>query len=346
MNEERIKVLRRNMILSDGTAMFPKSLVFYPTLRCNLMCKMCYQRFHNRNVTEMSLKDIEDMFSQYKFDSVMLVGGEIFMRQDIIDIINFFATISSEVSIQTNASLIKDEHIKELNTCDSLKNMWISLDGLEELHDVIRGTGVFKRAVNVIKKLHKNIRVHINTVIMKENISELEKLYEHLKDLDVASVTFQYEMKYEKTQYESANKKLSDKQIEGHFYSDCVQNEVKIDYLIELKKVIKKLKLQESDRTKIDFAPTIFFDNIEEYADLNCLRTKKIICRDIVNGILKVDPLGNIMLCEAINISLYNLKEVKLSDIWNSEKVKKIRKNLCNDNMFEMCYRCCCVERY
>ena len=282
MNEERIKVLRRNMILSDGTAMFPKSLVFYPTLRCNLMCKMCYQRFHNRNVTEMSLKDIEDMFSQYKFDSVMLVGGEIFMRQDIIDIINFFATISSE-------------HIKELNTCDSLKNMWISLDGLEELHDVIRGTGVFKKAVNVIKKLHKNIRVHINTVIMKENISELEKLYEHLKDLDVASVTFQYEMKYEKTQYESANKKLSDKQIEGHFYSDCVQNEVKIDYLIELKKVIKKLKLQESDRTKIDFAPTIFFDNIEEYADLNCLRTKKIICRDIVNGILKVDPLGNIM---------------------------------------------------
>lgn len=346
MKEDKMKVLKRNMILSDGTAMIPKNLVFYPTLRCNLMCKMCYQRFHNRGVMEMSLKEIIEVFSQYEFDSVMLVGGEIFIRQDIINIINFFATISSEVNIQTNASLIKEEHIKELNACDVLKNIWISLDGLEELHDMIRGTNVFERAVKIIKKLDRNIKVHINTVIMKENISELEPLYEYLKELDVASVTFQYEMKYEKKQYECANKKLRDKQIKGHFYSDCVQEEVRIDYLNELKKVIKKLKLQESNKLKINFAPMIFFDNIAEYADLNCFSTQKIICKDIVDGILKVDPSGNIMLCEAINMSLYNLKESKLSDIWNSDKLRKIRKSLCSDNMFQMCYRCCCVERY
>ena len=346
MIDYKIRVLKRNMLLEDGTSLFPKKLVFYPTLRCNLNCKMCYQRTHDRFGEELSIDDIRKIFSNYTFETVMLVGGEIFVRNDIVDIINFFATISNEVNIQTNASLITAQHIEALKVCNKVKNVWISLDGLKETHDRIRGRGVFEKAIKVIRELDSDTKLHINTVILKENVWELLELYRFLKKENVSSITFQYEMKYNKKEYEEANIQLADAGITGSFFSDCVMDSMEFGTLDNIKDIIDMLKNEERECTKIHFAPCFFAEDPLAYKDLSRMKQHNFICRDLVDGILKVDPAGNVMLCEAMNLAVYNLRESSIEEIWNSKQMKQLRKSMCSNNMFELCYRCCCAERY
>ena len=58
----------------------------------------------------------------------------------------------------------------------------ISLDGLQETHDFIRGSGSFEKTMKTIKQLYDNdVRFYIHFVYNSKNYKELYELKKYLK---------------------------------------------------------------------------------------------------------------------------------------------------------------------
>ena len=343
MNEDRIKKYRKNMILSDGSAFLPKRAVFYPTLRCNLHCKMCFQNKHDRNIEELSIDQIEKIFSGMKLSSLHLVGGEIFVRKDIYSILEYFNSIIPNITLQTNGTLIKQDGIEKLKGFDNIKALWISVDGCKETHDSIRGNGSFDKALDVINKLKDYKKIIINTVIMKENINQLVELYEYFNRLGVDKIVFQFQMIYSRKKQKNTQEKLQEQGIASDMCDDCVVDNLDMAYMEYLKPAIQELRKKE-DRTKIEFFPALFEENVDEYITGTVLEGKRVVCSDIIESVLKINTKGNLILCEALSCEFDNLLDVPFEEQWNCDKVKRLRKALIKNNLVDMCSRCCCLD--
>lgn len=68
-------------------------------------------------------------------------------------------------------------------------------------------------------------------------------------------------------------------------------------------------------------------------------------CKDIIRGIIKVMPNGDVVACEAMNYICSNIKTQRIEEFWNNEVNSKFRREMCNVENIDMCSRCCQVER-
>lgn len=155
----------------------PSYFIFYPTSRCNMTCSHCfYHDSLNKPFKELTLEEI-DKFSKTMSPLLHLcvTGGETYIRNDIDQIVRIFYknTYVPNISIPTNA-FFTDKMIKQntnmMEWCPELVlNNQISIDGLYEQHDNIRGIkGAFNRAlqtVEALKELQKKYnRLNIGTI--------------------------------------------------------------------------------------------------------------------------------------------------------------------------------------
>lgn len=343
MIEKRMSIFKRNLILKDGSSLPPTRAVFYPTYRCNLHCNMCYQNSHNRFVSELSLSEIENIFTGSGIKQIHLVGGEIFIRTDIYDMLRYFNSIMSYITIQTNGTLISDEGAKLINEMDNIKELWFSLDGLRDSHDLIRGKGAFDKTVKAIKRFIGSKCVVINSVIMKSNINDMLKLYELADSMGIDKIVFQFEMKYDKEALRRTTTKLETLGIAGRMSDDCVQDNPNFEYISELKKIIEELRIKKN-KTELVFLPEIFESDLDAYIDGTVFSGKCVTCRDILNSVVKIDPEGRLMICEALQTNFDSVLNKSIECQWNDEKVRAIRQKLIENNLLDLCSRCCCLE--
>ncbi len=110
-------------------------------------------------------------------------GGEPLLRKDLVDILAFSRSLPLHTSLITNGTLLEskiDEISPYINGV-----VYVSLDGLEKTHDVIRGvSGCFKKAVQGITASVGKVPVTINTTVMAENLHEIEDMVRLAKDLN------------------------------------------------------------------------------------------------------------------------------------------------------------------
>ena len=151
------------------------------TYRCNLNCSFCYNKTQRGKNKEMNLEQIKSMMAEFAKMGTQIWkigGGEPLLRPDLQEIIHHGKKLGFVMNIDTNGTLVKQniEKLKELN------NVSISLDGPKDIHDKIRGKGVFDKVDEAIDLLHKiRIKTHLTTVICKENINYIEELVDYAK---------------------------------------------------------------------------------------------------------------------------------------------------------------------
>ena len=175
-----------------------KDLFWECTLSCNLNCKHCGSRAGNKKYDdELTTEEIKTAFKQIA-DSmdisevlINVTGGEPLMRKDLCDVMEYATnTLGFHWGMTSNGMLLTDANIENLKRAN-LDTIAISIDGLEDTHDKFRGIpGSYKMVINNIKKLKKaNFVNHIQvtTVFHKENIGELEELYNVMQTLDLDS---------------------------------------------------------------------------------------------------------------------------------------------------------------
>lgn len=167
---------------------------FEITNACNLNCNHCYMSasYKARKVDEISLEKIREIIEEadrigvYRMD---FTGGEIFTRNDIIDILRLASEHYMITNLFTNATLITEELIEKITALRNIRTIFVSLDDIiEEEHDKFRGVpGAFANTIKSIRALKKtDIKVVANITISPRNLSHIEEIINFcLNDLQI-----------------------------------------------------------------------------------------------------------------------------------------------------------------
>src|SRR6187455_3176657 len=189
----------------DGKAgRLPAGVVYEATMRCNLTCEFCYVgtllNIEGEWREELPLDVLRTAFPDQAGLQVSLTGGEIFMRKDILSVMDVFREKGYTCGyLTTNGTIITDERAEALARLASagfLKHISVSIDGPGELHDKARGVaGTFERTAEGLKRLqaaatrlHAPLRVSVNTTVAHETLDALSSMVDVAVDLGVDAI--------------------------------------------------------------------------------------------------------------------------------------------------------------
>ena len=166
----------------------PYLLSIEVTSKCQLKCKHCYNESGDKYYNELDWRQIVDILKQYENCggvSVMLTGGEVFLKHGIVEIIDFACSKFLNVSIISNGYTIDEDIFRILTKWKKKIMLQISLDGLEETHDEIRGVqGAFNKTIDNINELiRRGVHVTIGYTINEFNKFDLEETIRYIKGL-------------------------------------------------------------------------------------------------------------------------------------------------------------------
>ena len=178
----------------------PIQLTFFLTKRCNASCPFCFYLSEQEDTTgkaELSLDEIERI--SRSLGSLLWLafsGGEIFLRKDIVDIAKIFYQNNrpSIMLFPTNGLLtdvIKDKMERILQICSkSTIALKLSLEGMEDVHEGIRGKDSFRKTMDTYEALknllhrYPNFELGINSVFCSENEDHMEELVNFVKGIE------------------------------------------------------------------------------------------------------------------------------------------------------------------
>jgi radical SAM protein with 4Fe4S-binding SPASM domain len=153
------------------------------TDRCNLKCRHCYigDGLHQ----DLSIEQIQKIFKEFEEIQglrLLLSGGEPLLHPQFWEINEILRNYSFRSILLSNGTLMTKRVAKKLR----VHEVQISLDGMKEGHESIRGKGTFGRAVSTIDHLREaNIRVSIATMIHRKNLTEFEPLASLLQSKNI-----------------------------------------------------------------------------------------------------------------------------------------------------------------
>ncbi len=168
------------------------------TLTCNAKCKHCGSNAEKKKYDgELTTEEIKSAFKQIANDMdaskifISVTGGEPLVRKDLCEVMKYATDeLGFHWGMTTNGILLNDENIEKLKNAN-METISISIDGLENTHDTFRGVpGSYKVIINNIKKLREaNFvkRIQATTVFHKENINQLDELYNVMLNLGLDS---------------------------------------------------------------------------------------------------------------------------------------------------------------
>ncbi len=150
------------------------------TNRCNLNCKHCYQK--EKKALEIPielLKKVLEDFIKVQGIRVILSGGEPLLYSKFLELNDFLKGYPARVVLLTNGTLISKFNPGLWN----IDEVQVSIDGMEEAHDFIRGKGSFKKLIEGIEKVKNESEIDISfaSMIHKRNLKDFKSLKKLVK---------------------------------------------------------------------------------------------------------------------------------------------------------------------
>lgn len=318
------------------------------TYRCTSKCKTCniWQRNGGgESKNELSKEEWINILSKlkrYGIKSFEIFGGDAFLRKDaIFDIIKFCSQNKIETYLPTNANLCDPETIKMMiDSC--LDNIYLSIDGVEEEHDSIRGVeGTFKRIKKTLdtiieEKVKRGIdypKIHIVTTLSNLNYNKFENLVRYFENYPIDTI-------YPRNLVEFSKNNIENSKIDGYmpdpYYTpfESTSHLFNMDELREFKQSIKEIKKSKS-KLFINFAG---IDMLKDDAFTKGICDYKK-CH-VATMFLTINPNGDVVPCPFYNSYVIgNLLKNDLEDIWGNEKHRRFIK-LQQAKQIQICQNC------
>jgi MoaA/NifB/PqqE/SkfB family radical SAM enzyme len=334
---------------------FPHGIVYESTMRCNLHCEFCYVgdllNIEGEWREEMPLEVIRRAFPERDGLQVNLTGGEIFMRKDIMEILELFAQKKYVCGyLTTNGTIIDDERaeaLADLALRGFLKHISVSIDGPGELHDTARGVkGTFERTAAGLRRLQEAaqrkaapLRVSINTTVAAESLASLHAMVEVAGELGVDAIGLNHLMFATPEEAEQTAKIL------GAPDASVIATFVTPDPGLDAAAVAVQVRaLQEKCRAngvRFDFRPKVWPTIIENY-----YRPGTPLLGRCLYPFLhaRIGFSGKVYFCPFIRIEVGDLNTSSIEEVWNGPRYVELRKLLLERKLFPVCRRCCKVE--
>ena len=169
---------------------FPFILGWELTLACNLRCRHCGTAAGEPREKELTLDEslkICDQLPELLVQEVDFTGGEPLMMPGWQKIFARLSKLGIYIKILTNGILLNQETAEQLKDF-SVAGVGVSIDGLEDTHDRIRGhDGLFHRILGGISHVSAaNLPISVITTVNSFNLGELPGLFRILVDIGVS----------------------------------------------------------------------------------------------------------------------------------------------------------------
>lgn len=281
------------------------------TQMCNLRCKHCYATAGKRSEKEFSIDKVKQIIDE--LDSlgtvlIALAGGEPLVRRDIFEIVSYIKSKGMEVFINTNGILIDEDKIKKLKNA-GLNSIEISIDGLEEDHDFIRGEGSFQKALKSIELCQKNgITVGIMSTLFKHNYNKISEFIDFFHNKNVIGIGF---LRFIPTGRGEENSLILSMNKE--------ERKQAIEMVYE-----KRKQYGEKFYLKIE-TPVSYLVAIENQSIMDKHQYVSFMQRGCDGGITSchIRADGTVTFCPQMPYGEYNLHDYSMEYIWKNDKIFK-----------------------
>lgn len=278
---------------------------------CNWRCKHCYIPKHDSyGLPYNQLIDIFRQLREMGTFEIVFTGGEIFMRDDIFEIIYEARNMGFQVQLLSNLSLLTDEGIEKLSNAyiDLISCTVFSMN--ESVHDSITGVkGSLKKTLrNIDKLIAKGIAVEVKTILFKDTYLEYKGVHEFCLDRGIPHI------------------------VTANLFARHDGSTDVLDMALEqnqLNEIIKEIdEIRGFTKREID-------ENTSA-------------CCSLINYSLFIDFQGFIYPCNSLLVKIGDVHNELISEVWNkSEFQSKMRKlkykdltNCSNCENLNYCYRC------
>src|SRR5258708_31444424 len=146
------------------------------TYRCNEQCVHCYLDHNDHG--KMGAAEIKHLLKEMAEAGVFILtlsGGEIFMRKDFFEILEYACELTFCIKLKTNAVLIREAQAARLRDL-GVASIQVSIySHRPEVHDAItKVRGSLRRSINPIRFLKsQGLKVTMAKVLINENMEDL-----------------------------------------------------------------------------------------------------------------------------------------------------------------------------
>ena len=183
--------------LAYGTKFIFDNLIFHKTTplicglvvtnECNLHCRQC--RIASRGVMNLSFEEIKTAIDAFYVEggrTLYIQGGEPFVWKDRDYTLDDIIAYSHKVGFFS--SIIYTNGTFPLKS--SANTIFVSVDGLQKTHDLLRGESFAQIIKNINESKHSSL--FINYTINNHNKGEIDGFLEYIKGIKQIKGTFFY----------------------------------------------------------------------------------------------------------------------------------------------------------
>jgi len=277
------------------------------TYRCNAHCTMCYTWRHpSDKKLEISAKDLVSLPQMIRLN---VTGGEPFLKDDLGEILEVVKKKARRVVISTNGFLTK----RTLEVMSRHKDVGIriSVDGMEEVHDAIRGfKGANQKSLETLRGL-KDLGLKdlgIAVTISDQNATDLVPLFRlaEREGVELATAVLHNAYYFHKEDNVIVNKEFVGEEI----------RKLMTAYL-------------GSSHPK-DWFRAYFTQGLVDHVNG---KPRTLKCTMATDSFF-VDPFGYVRPCNVMNLPFGNIKEKSFQEIWAGPEAEEARKKVavCKEN--------------
>ncbi|HEX9111169.1 MAG TPA: radical SAM protein [Terriglobales bacterium] len=274
----------------------PISVHLDVTYRCNERCVHCYLDHDDHGeMTTAEIKGVLDQLAEAGVFFLTFSGGEVFMRRDFLELLEYARRLLFNVKIKTNAVMIHEEEAQRIRALD-VDTIQISVySHRPEVHDAItKLPHSFERTMKAIRFLRdRDLRVTIANVLMTANLSD----HYHLQKL-AAEMGVHYTVDPTITPMMDGDTSVLSLRIPGEELPEVFHNPALVPNMEEFCAPPKP--------------PTE--DDMEGYS-----------C-SAAHSFCYISPYGDVFPCVQFPLPSGNIRKQKFLDIWNlSPQLKEVR---------------------
>lgn len=352
------KIHRINeMVLPKHLFYGPEWLVLGVNNVCNLHCKMCDVGNGNtdtnfaQNLTgtkplnmpwELISKILEEAAHYYPQTKIGYAFTEPLVYPHLMESLELASAKGLYTALTTNA-LTLPQKAADLGRC-GLNEINISLDGTQEVHNYIRGNKQsFQKAVEGIEKLltlSSRPDISVFCVITEWNIENMLEFVTFFNQYPLKQIGFMH------TNFTPDWLALEHNKVYGHTYPATLSNTDEIDLTkMDLEQLWKQM--EAIHQTRWNF-PVSFSPNLRSKEQLMTFYhqpEKKIgkRCNDVFRNVM-IKSDGSVIPAHGrcYNLTIGNIYQSTLPEIWNSSVIAEFRKTINKaGGLLPACTRCC-----
>lgn len=161
----------------------PKSAGILVTHNCNSRCITC-NMWRSKSTNELSITELQDILAQLKDMGVVGVGfegGEALLRKDFPQIVGKAHQLGFEhIGLTTNGLLLTRRKAENLIQ-KGLTSIGVSIDGIGETHDFVRGIkGAYEKSMGALEELvnlrdskYPELGLSMGSILMQPTIDDI-----------------------------------------------------------------------------------------------------------------------------------------------------------------------------